>query len=276
LITDLTESGVIAMRFDVITLFPELFEPFTKVGIARRAFEQGVDGPLIDLRLWPLRDHADDTYRRVDDRPFGGGPGMVMLVEPLLKALAAIRADQASAGQAITPVILFSPTGKPLTQARVQTLAQSPGAVLVCGRYEGIDQRWIDGCVDEEISLGDYVLSGGEMPALTLLDAVARLQPGVLQDAASHEQDSFSQGLLDCPHYSRPEVLNDNLAAAMPRPQPASVPPVLMSGHHARIERWRREQQLALTQARRPDLMDAARLSGGLTATDEQFLKTLL
>ncbi len=264
------------MRFDVITLFPELFEPFAKVGVVRRAFERGADGPLIDLRLWPLRDHADDTYRRVDDRPFGGGPGMVMMVEPLTKALTAIRADQARAEQAQTPVILFSPTGPALTQKRVQALAKSPGAVLVCGRYEGIDQRWIDGCVDEEISMGDYVLSGGELPALTLLDAVARLQPGVLQDAASHDQDSFSHGLLDCPHYSRPEELDASLAASMPRPQPAQVPQVLMTGHHANIGRWRRERQLALTIARRPDLIEALRQSGGLSKQDEQFLKTLL
>ncbi|HET6788741.1 MAG TPA: tRNA (guanosine(37)-N1)-methyltransferase TrmD, partial [Aquabacterium sp.] len=184
------------MRFDVITLFPELFEPFARVGVTRRAFESRA----VDVRLWPLRAHADDTYRRVDDRPFGGGPGMVMMVEPLVKAMAAIRADQVAAGLERTPVILFSPAGRPLTQARVEALAHSPGAVLVCGRYEGIDQRFIDGHIDEEISLGDYVLSGGELPALTLMDAVARLQPGVLHDAASHQQDSFSDGLLDCPH----------------------------------------------------------------------------
>src|SRR5690606_26711299 len=138
-----------------------------------------------------LRDFAEGTYRRVDDRPFGGGPGMVMLVEPLLNCLTAIRADQQAAGAARLPVVLFSPAGRPLTQQRVQQLAQGPGAVLVCGRYEGIDQRFIDAEVDEEISLGDYVLSGGELPALTLMDAVARLQPGVLNDAGSHEQDSF-------------------------------------------------------------------------------------
>jgi len=265
-----------AIRFDVITLFPELFQPFTQVGVVRRAFEDTGHGPLLDLRLWPLRDHAEDTYRRVDDRPFGGGPGMVMLVEPLTRALGAIRADQAQAGQAQTPVILFTPTGKPLTQARVKSLAQGPGAVMVCGRYEGIDQRWIDGCVDEEISLGDYVLSGGELPALTLLDAVARLLPGVLQDAASHEQDSFSAGLLDCPHYSRPEVLTENLAAAMPRPQPAAVPEVLMSGHHAKINQWRRQRQLALTLDRRPELIEQLRFAGQLSREDEQFLKSLL
>ena len=259
------------MRFDVITLFPELFEPFARVGVTRRAFES----KAVDVRLWPLRDFAEDTYRRVDDRPFGGGPGMVMLVEPLARALGTLRADQAAAGGPHLPVILFSPAGKPLTQSRVEALAASPGAVLLCGRYEGIDQRFIDAHVDEEISLGDYVLSGGELPALALIDAVTRLQPGVLHDAASHQQDSFSDGLLDCPHYSRPEVLSDALSAQLPGAD-AAVPPVLMSGHHAQIARWRRQQQLALTLRRRPELIDAARESGRLSKEDEKFLQTLL
>lgn len=259
------------MRFDVITLFPELFEPFARVGVTRRAFES----KAVDVRLWPLRDFTEDTYRRVDDRPFGGGPGMVMLVEPLARALSAIRADQDAAGGPRLPVILFSPAGKPLTQPRVQALAASPGAVLLCGRYEGIDQRFIDAHVDEEISLGDYVLSGGELPALTLIDAVARLQPGVLRDAASHQQDSFSDGLLDCPHYSRPEVLDEALSAQLPGAD-AAVPPVLMSGHHAQIAVWRRQQQLSVTWARRPELIEAARREGRLSKADEQFLKTLL
>ncbi|MDO9236637.1 MAG: tRNA (guanosine(37)-N1)-methyltransferase TrmD [Aquabacterium sp.] len=246
-----------AVRFDVITLFPDLFAPFQTIGVTRRAFET----QAVDVRLWPLRDFADGTYRRVDDRPFGGGPGMVMLVEPLVRCLSAIRADQAAAASPPLPVVLFSPAGKPLTQQRVQQMAQGPGAVLVCGRYEGIDQRFIDAHVDEEISLGDYVLSGGELPALTLIDAVARLQPGVLHDAASHEQDSFSDGLLDCPHYSRPEVLLD-----------AAVPPMLMSGHHAHIARWRREQQLTITARRRPELIEAARARGELSKEDERFL----
>lgn len=258
-----------AVRFDVITLFPELFTPFQSVGVTRRAFET----QAVDVRLWPLRDHADGTYRRVDDRPFGGGPGMVMLVEPLVRCLAAIRSDQAAAASARLPVVLFSPAGKPLTQQRVQELAQGPGAVLVCGRYEGIDQRFIDAQVDEEISLGDYVLSGGELPALTLIDAVARLQPGVLNDVASHEQDSFSDGLLDCPHYSRPEVLSlpDQADMAVD----AAVPPVLLSGHHAHIARWRREQQLAITARRRPELIEAARARGELSKQDEHFLSKL-
>jgi tRNA (guanine37-N1)-methyltransferase len=248
------------MRFDVVTLFPELFAPFQTVGVTRRAF----DGGLVDVRLWPLRDFADDAYRRVDDRAYGGGPGMVMLVEPLERALAAVRADE---GELRKPVLLFSPAGAPLTQARVEALAAGPGAVLVCGRYEGIDQRFIGRHVDEELSLGDFVLSGGELPALALLDAVARLQPGVLNDAASHAQDSFSDGLLDCPHYSRPERLGDAPADA--------VPPVLLSGHHAQIARWRRERQLELTARRRPDLIAAARAAGRLSADDERYLSDL-
>jgi tRNA (guanine37-N1)-methyltransferase len=259
-----------AVRFDVITLFPDLFAPFQDVGVTRRAFET----KAVDLRLWPLRDHADGAYRRVDDRPFGGGPGMVMLVEPLVRCLSAIRADQGADGADRLPVVLFSPAGKPLTQQRVQQLAQGPGAVLVCGRYEGIDQRFIDAHVDEEISLGDYVLSGGELPALTLIDAVARLQPGVLNDVASHEQDSFSDGLLDCPHYSRPEVLRLAGEGGQP-PMDSAVPPVLMSGHHAQIARWRREQQLAITARRRPDLIEAARGRGELSKQDEHFLSKL-
>ena len=250
------------MRFDVVTLFPELFAPFRSSGVARRAFDSGA----VDLRLWQLRDFAEDNYRRVDDRPYGGGPGMVMLVEPLEKALAAIRASQGGGGAPRTPVLLFSPAGAPLTQARVRSLAAQPGAVLICGRYEGVDQRFVDAHVDEEISLGDFVLSGGELPALALLDAVARLQPGVLNDEQSHQQDSFSDdGLLDCPHYSRPEALPDGRA----------VPAVLMSGHHADIARWRRERQLELTARRRPELIAAARAAGRLSKADEKFLSTL-
>jgi tRNA (guanine37-N1)-methyltransferase len=245
------------MRFDVLTLFPELFEPFLHNGVTRRAYESR----QVDVRLWQLRDFAEDNYRRVDDRPYGGGPGMVMLVEPLERALAAVRADQDDRGLRL-PVIHFSPAGAPMTQARVRELAQGPGAVLLCGRYEGIDHRFIERHVDEEISLGDFVLSGGELPALALLDAVTRLQPGVLNDAASHQQDSFSDGLLDCPHYSRPEQLGDD-----------AVPEVLMSGHHGRIARWRREQQLLITARRRPDLIVAARAAGSLSAADERWLR---
>ena len=252
------------MRFDVITLFPELFAPFMTVGVTRRAFESG----QVDVRLWPLRDFASDNYRRVDDRPYGGGPGMVMLAEPLLKALGAVRSARAEAGANSGPVIHFSPTGQPINQALLRELAQGPGATLLCGRYEGIDQRVLDREVDLELSLGDFVLSGGELPALALLDGIARLQTGVLSDARSHEQDSFEDGLLDCPHYSRPEVL--------PLPEGEQpVPPVLLSGHHADIARWRRERSLSLTAQRRPDLIAAARAAGRLSKADERYLATL-
>ena len=246
------------MRFDVVTLFPELFAPHLTHGITRRAFEQR----LVDVRLWPLRDFADDAYRRVDDRPYGGGPGMVMLVEPLLRALDAIATDR---GEAKPAVVHFTPTGRVIDQDTVRQFAAGPGAVLLCGRYEGIDQRFLDRHVDLELSLGDFVLSGGELPALALLDAVARLQEGVLGDSQSHEQDSFSDGLLDCPHYSRPEVLNGS----------EPVPAVLLSGHHADIRRWRRERSLALTASRRPELITAARAAGRLSKADEAFLAKL-
>ncbi|WP_341893128.1 tRNA (guanosine(37)-N1)-methyltransferase TrmD [Variovorax sp. YR752] len=245
------------MRFDVLTIFPELFAPHLSVGVTRRAFESG----QVAVHLWPLRDFADDNYRRVDDRPYGGGPGMVMLAEPLERALAAVRADRA----APAPVVHFTPTGRRLDQAVVQEFAASTGAILLCGRYEGIDQRVLDAHVDVELSLGDFVLSGGELPALVLLDAVARLQEGVLGDARSHEQDSFSDGLLDCPHYSRPEVLGLGDGSR-------AVPPVLLSGHHADIARWRRERSLELTARRRPDLIAAARAAGRLSRADEKFL----
>ena len=250
------------MRFDVITLFPELFASHLNLGITRRAFESG----QVDVKLWPLRDFADNNYRRVDDRPYGGGPGMVMLAEPLERALTAVRAARAEPVAA--PLVHFTPTGRRIDQSVVEEFAAGPGAVLLCGRYEGIDQRFIDARVSLELSLGDFVLSGGELPALALLDAVARLQDGVLGDAQSHEQDSFSDGLLDCPHFSRPEVLEMGLGAR-------AVPEVLLSGHHAQIARWRREQSLELTARRRPDLIAAARADGRLTPVDEAHLLTL-
>ncbi|WP_395138067.1 tRNA (guanosine(37)-N1)-methyltransferase TrmD [Schlegelella aquatica] len=252
------------MRFDVITLFPELFEPFLTQGVTRRAYESG----QVDVHLWPLREHALDNYRRVDDRPYGGGPGMVMLVEPLERALAAVREARRASGAQAGPVVSFSPAGRRLDQRLLREWASGEGAILVCGRYEGIDQRFIDRHVDVELSLGDFVLSGGEIPALALLDGIARLQPGVLNDAQSHEQDSFSDGLLDCPHYSRPEVLDTDAG-------PLPVPAVLLSGHHAQIARWRREQALRLTAERRPDLIEAARAAGLLSTEDERFLARL-
>jgi tRNA (guanine37-N1)-methyltransferase len=246
------------MRFDVITLFPELFEPFLKLGVTRRAYES----KLLDVRLWPLREHGEGAHQRVDDRPFGGGPGMVLLAEPLQRALAAVKANR---GEAAPAVIHFTPTGRRIDQPLVREFANGPGAVLLCGRYEGIDQRFLNRHVTLELSLGDLVLSGGELPALALLDAVARLQPGVLGDEQSAEQDSFGDdGLLDCPHYSRPEVLDGQ-----------AVPPVLMSGHHAQIERWRRERSLELSARRRPELIAAARAAGRLSKADEAFLAAL-
>jgi tRNA (guanine37-N1)-methyltransferase len=246
------------MRFDVITLFPELFGPFLEAGVTRRAYESR----LVDVRLWALRDFADGNYRRVDDRPFGGGPGMVMMAEPLARCLQAIRAERADT----VPVVLFSPVGARLDHAGVEQWSASAGAVLVCGRYEGIDQRFIDAHVDTQISLGDFVLSGGEIAAMAVLDAVARLQPGVLNDEGSHQLDSFNpalDGLLDCPHYTRPEVWN-GLAAPAP----------LLSGHHAQIERWRRDRRLEITAQRRPDLIVAARAAGRLSTADEALLAT--
>ena len=248
------------LRWDVITLFPELFAPFLEAGITRRAYGRG----QIDLKLWNPRDHADGNYRRVDDRPFGGGPGMVMLAEPLRRCLEAVRADRQDAPGEAAPVLLFSPIGEPLRHSAVERWAGSRGAIMICGRYEGIDQRFIDAHVDEQISLGDFVLSGGEIAALALLDAVARLQPGVLNDEGSHQLDSFNpavDGLLDCPHYTRPEEWCGQ-----------RVPAELMSGHHAQIERWRRDRRLALTAQRRPDLVAAARADGRLNAQDEAFL----
>jgi tRNA (guanine37-N1)-methyltransferase len=247
-------------RFDIITLFPELFEAHFAHGVTRRAFAEG--GPMA-VKLWQLRDFADDGYRRVDDRPYGGGPGMLMMAPPLERAVLAVNDARASV-HAPAPVIHFTPLGVPLTQALVQQLAQSPGAVLLCGRYEGIDARFLSRHVTMEISLGDYVLSGGELPALCLLDAVARLHEGVLGEVASHQQDSFSDGLLEGPAYTRPELWQGH-----------EVPAVLLSGHHERIARWRREQALALTAKRRPDLIAAARGAGRLSAEDERFLLSL-
>jgi tRNA (guanine37-N1)-methyltransferase len=271
------------MRFDIITLFPELFAPHLTQGVTRRAFAlmggagssgdgdgDSSDAALdkIEVKLWPLREHAEGTYRRVDDRPFGGGPGMVMLAEPVLRALDAVQADRQAAAQPLpAAVVHFSPTGRRIDQALVQEFAAGPGAVLLCGRYEGIDQRVLDARVTHELSLGDFVLSGGELPALALLDAVARLQDGVLTEG-SHQQDSFSDGLLEGPHYSRPEKLRIDGAEQ-------AVPSALLSGHHAAIAQWRRQQALQRTAQRRPDLITAARAAGRLSKADEIHLATL-
>lgn len=228
------------MQIDVVTLFPEMFTALTASGVTRRALEQGI----WQLHTHYPRDFAYDNYRTVDDRPYGGGPGMVMRVEPLEGALQAARRRQAEAGVAQSHCIYLSPQGRPLTDARVRELSALPGLILLAGRYEGVDERLIDRQVDEEISLGDYVLSGGELPAMVLMDAIIRLLPGVLNHAQSAEQDSFVDGLLDCPHYTRPEEY-----------QGMRVPDVLLSGDHALIARWRLKQSLGRTARRRPDLL---------------------
>jgi tRNA (guanine37-N1)-methyltransferase len=282
------------MRIDLVTLFPEIF------GVVR---DLGVTGRAHGNQLWSLhahnpRDYTEDVHRTVDDRPYGGGPGMVMMAEPLTHALSAIRTqramqdhagqeqaardthdqdahdqatqdrdthDQATQDQA--PVVLLSPIGKPFDQAQAKRLAQSSGAIFICGRYEGVDQRFIDEHVDEQWSLGDFVLSGGEIAALAMIDAAVRLLPGTLNHGQSSAQDSFQEslsGLLDSPHYTRPENLNGQ-----------AVPAVLLSGNHANIARWRREQSLAITLANRPDLLEQARAHGLLTKADERYLLTL-
>lgn len=224
------------MRIDVLTLFPDFIRDAAKVGVVGRAGERG----LIRVEAWNPRDYATDNYRRVDDRPFGGGPGMVMLPEPLTACLQAARAAAPDPAR----VIYLSPQGAPLTQAKARELAATRRLILVCGRYEGLDERFIEREVDEELSIGDYVLSGGELAAAVVIDAVGRLQEGALNDADSAVQDSFENGLLDCPHYTRSEAWGTD-----------GVPPVLLSGDHARIARWRRQQSLGRTWLRRPDLL---------------------
>jgi len=255
------------MRFDIITLFPELFAPLLSHGINRRAFESR----QVDVRLWQLRDFAEGNYRRVDDRSFGGGPGMVMQADPLLRCWQAIRADRGldADGAEPVPTVLFSPLGERIAHPVVERFCAGAGAILVCGRYEGLDQRFIDACVDVQLSLGDFVLSGGEIPAMALLDSVARLQPGVLNDEGSHQQDSFNpalDGLLDCPHYTRPEVWQGPDGEV-------PVPPVLLSGHHGQIEAWRRQQRLRQTAQWRPDVLASARERGALSRADLQWLR---
>jgi tRNA (guanine37-N1)-methyltransferase len=238
------------MRLDVVTLFPEFMQQCSGFGVIGRAVERG----LLEVAAWNPRDYAEGGYRRVDDSVCGGGPGMVMLIEPLRKALAAAR--QAATGTA--PVICLSPQGKRLTQEKVRHLASLPRMILLCGRYEGIDERLLEHEVDEELSIGDYVLSGGELAAAVLIDAVGRLQEGALGDAQSALQDSFSDGLLDCPHYTRP-VSHEF----------GEVPAVLLSGDHAAINRWRRMQSLGRTWLRRPDMLENLTLD----ADDQRLLE---
>ena len=229
------------MRIDVLSLFPEFIRQCAQVGVVGRAMERG----LLHVETWNPRDYATDNYRRVDDRPFGGGPGMVMLPEPLTACLNAAR--QASAEPA--RVIHLSPQGVPLTQAKARELSAAARLILICGRYEGLDERFIEREVDEELSIGDYVLSGGELAAAVVIDAIGRLQDGALNDAESAAQDSFENGLLDCPHYTRSERWGTE-----------GVPPILLSGDHAKIAQWRRQQSLGRTWLRRPDLLAALEL----------------
>ena len=233
------------MRFDAITLFPEMFDAVLDHGITRRALDQG----LYRFNAWNPRDFTDDPHRTVDDRPYGGGPGMLMQAEPLDRALNAVEQDLAK--EHLTPwVVHFSPRGRALNHERVIELKARPALVLLCGRYEGIDERLIERRVDEEISLGDFVLSGGELAAMTLMDALIRQLPGALNDADSAVEDSFANGLLDCPHYTRPDIW-----------QGLAVPDVLKGGNHAAIADWRLQQSLAMTARYRPDLLGKRVLS---------------
>ncbi len=232
-----------SLRVEVITLFPEMFAAISDYGITSRAVKQG----LLQLTCWNPRSYTTDRHHTVDDRPFGGGPGMVMKIKPLEDAL--LDAKQAAGVKA--KVIYLSPQGRQLTQSAVRELVNEEALILIAGRYEGIDERFIEAHVDEEWSIGDYVLSGGELPAMVLIDAVTRLLPGALGHAGSAEEDSFTDGLLDCPHYTRPEVYADKC-----------VPPVLLSGNHEHIRRWRLQLSLGRTWQRRVDLLESRSLSG--------------
>jgi len=241
------------MRFDLVTLFPQLVTDLLGYGVTSRALEAGV----FELGLWNPRDYTQDRHRTVDDRPYGGGPGMVMMVEPLRQAIAAARQANPAA-----KVVCMSPQGRRFDQPLAQEIAQQPGVILVSGRYEGIDERLIELEIDEEWSIGDYVLSGGEIAAMVVVDAVTRLLPGALGHQESAEQDSFSDGLLDCPHYTRP----DNY-------QGMQVPPVLLGGDHAAIRRWRLRQSLGRTWLRRPDLLQTMQLDKEQQALLDEFIR---
>jgi tRNA (guanine37-N1)-methyltransferase len=245
------------IRFDAVTLFPEMFAAVTQSGISGRALEAG----LWSLGLWNPRDFTADNYRTVDDRPYGGGPGMVMLAEPLEKALDAVR--QAGGGK----VIYLSPQGRKLDHQKVMELAGRNAVTLLCGRYEGVDERLIRRRVDEELSLGDYVLSGGELAAMAVIDAVVRQLPGALGGEQSAVEESFVNGLLDCPQYTRPEIWPEGQGEQVA----AHVPSMLLSGHHENIRRWRLQQALGRTWLRRPELLAARRLSEDEQALLEEF-----
>jgi len=250
----------VSLNIDAITLFPEMFTAVTGSGITRRAFENG----LWRLQCWNPRDFTEDNHRTVDDRPYGGGPGMVMLAQPLERAIEAAKARRREAGEADPRVIYLSPQGQPLSAARVAAFAASTGAILLCGRYEGVDERLLASCIDEELSLGDFVLSGGEIAALALIDAAVRQLPGALHHADSAVEESFVDGLLDCPHYTRPEEYAGK-----------SVPEVLLSGNHEKIRRWRLKQALGRTWLRRPELIAVRSLSKEEANLLEEFRREL-
>ena len=245
-------------RFDVVTLFPQMFDAVTGCGVTGRARDQG----LYRLDLWNPREHAENNYRSVDDRPYGGGPGMVMMAGPLERTIAAARARQKSAGAAQAKVVYLSPQGRLLDHRLVMELAADGGVVLLAGRYEGVDERLIERQVDAEVSIGSYVLSGGELAAMVVMDCIVRQLPGALGDADSASQDSFVNGLLDCPHYTRPEMYEG-----------VAVPPVLLSGNHAEIARWRLKQALGRTWQRRPDLLERRALTVDERALLDEYRK---
>ncbi len=240
--------------FGFVTLFPEMFQTFTEQGVTGRAVQSG----LLNVECFNPRDFTHDKHRTVDDRPYGGGPGMLMMVQPLSDAIYAAKEAAKAASGSKARVIYLSPQGKPLTQQRAKALAEEESLIMVAGRYEGVDERVIQSHIDEEISIGDYVLSGGELPAMVLMDAVARLVPGVLGHAQSADEDSFNNGLLDCPHYTRPEILDGE-----------PVPKVLLSGNHEKIRQWRLKESLGRTWLRRPDLLKIL----ALTEEQKQLLK---
>jgi tRNA (guanine37-N1)-methyltransferase len=248
------------LQFDVVTLFPPMFDAVAEAGVIGRAREKGI----YQLVAWNPRDFAHNAYRTVDDRPYGGGPGMVMMAEPLVKAVAAARQRQKSAGVIKPRVIHLSPQGRLLNHLLVMELAAEQGLVLVAGRYEGVDERGVAREADDEISIGDYVLSGGELAAMVVIDCIVRQLPGVLGDAESASQDSFVNGLLDCPHYTRPEVYEGQ-----------AVPPVLLSGNHAEIGRWRLKQALGRTWQRRPELLQQRVLSDNERKLLDEFKQEL-
>jgi tRNA (guanine37-N1)-methyltransferase len=248
------------MRFDVVTLFPEMFSALTQWGVTGRACEHN----LASVHLWNPRDFCTDPRKTVDDRAYGGGPGMVMMVKPLEDTVCAVKATHLKKGIQGGPICLLAPQGETFSQKIAEDILNYGNLTFICGRYEAIDQRFVDRNVDLQLSIGDFVLSGGEIAAMAMMDAVIRLIPGALGDGQSAVQDSFVNGLLDYPHYTRPEIY-ENL----------SVPDVLLGGHHAKIADWRRQKSLELTFRLRPDLIETARAKGLLTREDEQYLRSL-